>query len=84
VFKNRNDNRFVDIKKAWQSVLESAEIENFRFHDLRHHFASRLVMLGVPLNTIRELLGHSDLATTLRYAHLDQGHKADAVALLEN
>ncbi len=82
VFKNRNENRFVDIKTAWQSVLASAGITDFRFHDLRHHFASRLVMLGVPLNTIRELLGHSDLGTTLRYAHLAQDHKAGAVELL--
>lgn len=82
VFKNRNGNRYKDIKKAWSAVLKTAGITNFRFHDLRHHFASQLVMRGVPLNTVRELLGHADLGTTLRYAHLAQDHKAEAVELL--
>lgn len=68
--------------KSWKAVLKAAKIERFRWHDLRHHFASRLVQRGVDLNTVRELLGHADIAMTLRYSHLAPEQKAEAVARL--
>jgi integrase len=85
VFKSPQTGHKIDnISTAWQNLLKRANIKNFRFHDLRHHFASKLVMNGVDLNTVRELLGHSDLTTTLRYAHLAPEHKAKAIAVLDD
>jgi integrase len=74
--------RLKDVKKAWTAVLKSAKVRGFRFHDLRHTFASKLVMGGVDLNTVRELLGHRTITMTLRYAHLAPEHKAAAVERL--
>ena len=67
------------VKRAWGKLLRDAGIIMFRWHDMRHDFASRLVMAGAPLNTVRELLGQTSAATTLRYAHLAPDHKAQAV-----
>jgi integrase len=82
VFSSKNDRPFDNVKKAWAGILMSAQIVNFRWHDMRHHFASKLVMATVDLNTIRELLGHADMTMTLRYAHLAPEYKANAVERL--
>lgn len=82
VFSSNNGHKLSDIKKSWMNLLKEAEIKGFVFHDLRHTFASKLVMAGVDLNTVRELLGHADIKMTLRYTHLAPEHKASAVALL--
>lgn len=82
VFPGQGGGRFEDVKSAWLKLLERAQIDGFRWHDMRHDFASRLVMAGVPLNTVRDLLGHADIKMTLRYAHLAPGTKAAAVELI--
>lgn len=83
VFPSKNGKTFDNIQTSWENLRKEAKIENFRWHDMRHHFASRLVMNGVPLNTVRELLGHTNLEMTLRYAHLAPEQKERAVAMLD-
>jgi len=83
VFPANDGGRLNNVNKSWASILQRASIINFRWHDMRHDFASKLVMRSVPLNTVRELCGHADLNTTLRYAHLAPDHKADAIALID-
>ena len=61
----------------------SVGIADFRFHDLRHTFASQLLMAGVDLATERELLGHKTLTMKLGYSHLAPSHKINAVNLLD-
>jgi integrase len=82
VFPGEDGERMGGLKTAFLGILRAAKVDRFRFHDLRHSFASKLVMAGVDLNTVRELLGHADLKMTLRYAHLAPEHKAAAVAKL--
>jgi integrase len=79
VFPGKDGKVFVDVKKSFAGLLTAAKIKDFRWHDLRHHFASRFVMAGGDLNTLRELLGHADIKMVLRYAHLSSEHKAAAV-----
>jgi len=72
----------VGFQTAWETLLKRARISKFRWHDLRHHFASRLVQQGVPLNTVRDLLGHGSVGMSLRYAHLAPDQRREAVAKL--
>lgn len=71
--------RLNNIKRGVNTALKLAKIDEFRFHDLRHTFASRLVMAGVDVNTVRELMTHSDIKMTLVYAHLTDDHKSAAL-----
>jgi integrase len=60
--------------KAWRNALEIAGIENFHFHDLRHTFASNMLLSGASLKDVKEMMGHSDISMTDRYSHLTLSH----------
>lgn len=83
VFAGESGEPIQCMKKSYAVVLKAARVENFRWHDMRHTFASWLVQSGVDLNIVRELLGHASLATTMRYAHLAPNNKLRAVAALQ-
>ena len=71
------------IKDSFKRALKKAGIKDFTFHDLRHTFASHLVMNGVDLYVVQRLLGHSTIELTQRYAHLDPRQFKEAIGKLE-
>ena len=83
VFCRANGKRYVELKGAFRRAVKAAGIENFRFHDLRHCFASALVQRGIDLFAVQRLLGHKDGRMTQRYAHLAPENLRDAVRTLD-
>jgi integrase len=83
LFRKRDDRAWGQIRRAFETVLTKAGIKAFRFHDLRHTAASHLIMRGASLKDVQEILGHSDLKMTQRYAHLSPAHLRAAVERLE-
>ncbi|MHB8232927.1 MAG: tyrosine-type recombinase/integrase [bacterium] len=82
-FNPRTVKPYNDIKKGFSAALGKSHILDFRFHDLRHTFASQLVMKSVDLATVRDLMGHKDIKMTLRYSHLSKTHLKEAVGALD-
>lgn len=84
--EKKSDEKIINIP-SWQyqfTILKNkCEIKNFRFHDLRHTFASWLAIKGVSLYTIKELLGHKSIEMTQRYAHLSPDSRFSAVNLIK-
>ena len=72
------------VQRQFGSAVKKAEIENIRFHDLRHTFASHLIMAGVDVMTVKELLGHASLTMTMRYTHLAPDHRMRAIKTLDS
>lgn len=83
VFAGESGEPIQCMKKSFATVLKAARIESYRWHDMRHTFASWLVQSGVDLNIVREMLGHASLAMTMRYAHLAPNNKLRAVSALQ-
>lgn len=73
-----------DVKRSFAGACRRAGIEDCHFHDLRHTFASQLLMKGASLRAVQKLLGHAESRTTDRYAHLSQEHLLDSVNLLND
>ena len=71
------------IRTAWERAVERAKLDDFHFHDTRHHFASWFMMQGGSLLALNEILGHASLTMTQRYAHLSPGHLKAEVAKTE-
>jgi integrase len=84
VFAKRNGERLKHIDGQFKHCIRKAGIEDFRIHDLRHTFASWLVTKDVPLYHVKELLGHSTIKMTERYAHLATTALSKAVAVLDD
>ena len=86
LFPHREDPNkpLTTVRKAHQDALRTAKIKPpFRLYDLRHTFGSRSAMAGVDLATLKELMGHSVISTTMRYVHPTPEHKQEAVRKLE-
>lgn len=69
----------IDLRAPWNAALKKTDIQDFKFHDLRHSAASYLAMNGASLAEIAEVLGHKTLQMVKRYAHLSEGHTARVV-----
>lgn len=75
----KNRDKPFDITRGWKRALKNAQIENFRFHDLRHTSASYLAMNGASMGEIADILGHKTLQMVKRYSHLSDAHKKSVI-----
>jgi len=84
-FSNEAGNKIIasNVLRAFYKALERSEISDFRFHDLRHTFATRLAQAGVDFYKIGKLLGHKDIRMTQRYAHHYPESLRDGVEVLD-
>lgn len=81
-FDAKTQKPWESVKTAFLGAIRRAKVNKIRFHDLRHTFATRLVAGGVDILTVKELLGHSNIGMTLRYAHPSRENMRRAVDML--
>lgn len=79
LFPDSSGNKPIKIRTAWEKAMRKADVNDFRFHDLRHSAASYLAMDRASLPEIAEILGHKTLQMVKRYAHLSDQHTASVV-----
>lgn len=70
---------YAGAKSEWQAMRKRADVKGFRFHDVRHDFATKLLRRTGNLKLVSRALNHSDVKTTMRYAHVLDGEIADAL-----
>ena len=73
-----------DLQKPWRKIRAQANLEDVRLHDLRHTYASVAVTNGIDPFMLKEILGHKNLSTTLRYAHLSDDAVQKAAGQIAN
>jgi len=82
----RDDGTHLSGNCLWKPMLRAtraAGLPKIAFRDLRHSFASQLVMAGVPLKAVQEYLGHANISTTMRYSHLSPSARQNYVKVLD-
>lgn len=75
---------YKDFRRLWNKAKADAGIENLRFHDLRHTVATRLAKNNIPIPTIKGILAHSDVSTTMRYVHAVSSDEIKAMNVLDS
>lgn len=81
-FNSKTEKSLTTVRRAFKTACQKADINSLRFHDLRHTAATYMVMGGIDLVTVSEILGHSDIKMTMRYAHPTPENRRKAVDVL--
>jgi integrase len=82
IFPGKGGKPYTGAPKSWDEIIRATKIPRFRFQDLRHTFASKLVQRGINLRVVQQLMGHASITTTERYAHLAPSQSRQAVNAL--
>lgn len=84
IFPARREQPYSEAPSSWDTIVEDAKLKHFRWYDLRHTFASKLVQRGISLYVVKDLMGHASIKTTERYAHLAPSQGRAAVNTLNS